>query len=100
PRDKSITVVGDGGVLFVGNGRNDAAPVMVRKSKLGRWQSGIGRRTQGLHRWLEARMPWPGEAAMFQRRYPPVRAPRGRVAGPDKPADFLRGPADMAAAIH
>src|SRR5439155_1232860 len=60
PRDKSLTVVGDEGVLFVGNVRNDTGPVMVRAANLGRWQSGIARRTQWLHRWLEARIPWPG----------------------------------------
>jgi predicted dehydrogenase len=100
PRDKSLTVVGDDGVLFVGNVRNDTGPVMVRAGNLGRWQSGIARRTQWLDRWLEARIPWSGGAAMFQRRYPPVCRQRGRLLGPGKPVDFLRGPAEMVEAIH
>lgn len=100
PRDKSITVVGDDGVLFVGNVRHDSGPVIVRGSKLARWQSGIARRTQWLQRWLETRIAWPGPEAMFQRRYPLARTHRGRLAGPGKPVDFMRGPAEMAAAIR
>ncbi len=99
PRDKSLTVIGDDGILFVGNVRNDTGPVMVRAGNMGRWQSSIGRRTQWLHRWLEARIPWPGAEAIFQRRYPLVRKGRGRTAGPNKPVDFMRGPAEMAEAI-
>lgn len=100
PRDKSMTVVGDDGVLFVGNVRSDAALVVVRGAQLGRWQSGIVRRTQWLHRWLEARIPWPGGEAFFQRTYPLVRKPRGHVVGPGKRVDFMRGPAEMAEAIR
>lgn len=100
PKDKSITVVGDDGVLFVGNVRNDAGPVIKRSSKLGRVQSFIAWRTQWLHRWLEARMAWPGYEALFQQQVPLVRKPRGAVVGPGKPVDFLRGPAEMAAAIR
>ena len=99
PRDKSMTVVADEGVLFVGNVRDDAAPVVVRKAKLGPWQSRVASRTQWLHRWFEARVPWPGQAVWFQRRYPAVRKLRGRVVGPGKPVDFMRGPAEMAEAI-
>ena len=37
---------------------------------------------------------------MFQRQYPLVREPRGRMAGPGKPVDFMRGPAEIAEAIR
>jgi hypothetical protein len=100
PRDKSLTVVGDEGVLFVGNVRNDAGPVMVRRSRLRRWESAIVKRTQWLHRWLEARTPWPGAETLFQRSYPLVRKPPGSVVGPNKSVDFMRGPAEMAEAIR
>ena len=100
PKDKSMTVIGDEGVLFVGNVRNDAGPVMVRPSKLGRWQTAIVRRTEWLHRWLEARIPWPGGQTMFQRRYPLARLPPGRMVGPGKPVDFMRGPAELVEAIR
>ena len=100
PKDKSITVIGDEGVLFVGNVRNDSAPVMMRRASLASWQSGIVRRTQWLNRWLEARLPWPGLEIAFQRQYPLVRKPIGRFVGPGKPVDFMRGPAEMADAIR
>ncbi len=99
PRDKSITVVGDDGVLFVGNVRNDHAPVIVRSSKLWRWRSRLAQRTQWLHRWLEERFPWPGAETMFQRTYPLVRQPAVRVGG-HKPVDFMRGPSEMTEAIR
>ena len=100
PRDKSITMIGDDGVLFVGNVRNDAGPVMVRKNSLSRWQSAIDRRIRWLHRWLESRIPWGGGDTLFQSQYPHVRRPRGTVVGAVKPVDFLRGPAEMADAIR
>ena len=100
PRDKSLTLVGDRGVLFIGNVRNDSGPVIVRAQNLGRWQSRIARHTEWFHRWLEARMPWPGAELMFQRQIPLVRKPRGRLVGPGKPVDFMRGPAEMADAIN
>lgn len=99
PRDKSMTVVGDEGVLFVGDMRDDHAPVFLRRSGLPRWQAALARRAAPLDRWLAARFPWPGTAALFQRRYPQVALPGGAAAAPTKPVDFLRGPAEMAAAI-
>jgi hypothetical protein len=98
PRDKSLTVIGDEGVLFVGNVRNDVGPVYLRRSKRGRLQSMFASRTNWLHRWLEARVQWPGCDVLFQRRIPLVRKPCGRLVGRGKPVDFLRGPAEMAEA--
>jgi predicted dehydrogenase len=100
PRDKSITVVGDDGVLFVGNVRDDAAPVLVRRWKLERWESRIARRLQWFQRWLSARVPWPGPEALFQRRYSLAQPPHLHQVGPGKPVDFMLGPAEMADAIR
>ena len=100
PKDKSLTIVGDDGVIFVGNLRNDAAPVYVRRAHLTRTQSRIVRRTQWLQHWLETRIPWPGPEVFFQRRYPLTREPRGRFVDRSKPVDFCRGPAEMADAIR
>ena len=94
-----LRVIGDDGVLFVGNVRNDHAPVIVRSSKLWRWRSRLAQRTQWLHRWLEERFPWPGAETMFQRTYPLVRQPAVRVGG-HKPVDFMRGPSEMTEAIR
>lgn len=99
PRDKSITVVGDDGVLFVGNVRDDDAPVFERRAQLGDFQAAIARRSQWLQRWLESRGFGAVRESLFQRRVAPCRAPRGRVVSPDKPVDFLLGPAELADAV-
>jgi predicted dehydrogenase len=100
PKDKSFTIIGDEGELFVGNVRNDVGPVLLRSSRLTRLQSAILRRTQGLHRWLEARLNWPGPEVLFQKNLPLARRPPSHLVSPGKPVDFLRGPAEMADAIR
>lgn len=100
PRDKSITVVGDAGVLFVGNVRDDGGPVMLRPSEMGPWQSRLAGRARSLHRWLEARVPVPGVDVLFSRRLPLVRPVAGLMSAPGKPVDFCRGPAELADAAR
>jgi predicted dehydrogenase len=100
PRDKSITVVGDDGVLFVGDVRNDAAPVMLRSATLDGWRGVAARRLRTVDRWLATRVQWPGSEALFQRQYPPMRAPRRQFVSVDKPVDFMSGPAEMVDAIR
>lgn len=99
PRDKSITIVGDDGVLFVGNVRHDAAPVMLRHDRRRRWESLLSGRVIGLQRWLGERLPMPGMDVLFSRQLPLVRQPVGRMARTDKPVDFCRGIAEVADAI-
>jgi len=100
PKDKSITVIGDDGALFVGNVRDDAAPVFLRPAHLSRMQAAIVNRTRGLQRWIGSRLNWPGPEVWFQQKLPPVAQGSRRVVSAAKPVDFLRGPAEMAAAIH
>jgi predicted dehydrogenase len=100
PRDKSITVVGDSGVLSVGNVRDDGAPVMFRPASGSRWESVLWRRVRPLYRWLQNRVSDAGLQALFASPYPSLRDPYTAAATPDKPVDFLRGPADMAEAIR
>lgn len=99
PRDKSITVIGDTGSLFVGNVRNEGAPVMWRQTSPGRWQSALARRTRWLQRWMEGRIAGAAVESLFARRYPLVRRPSGLAAADGKPVDFLRGPSELAQAI-
>lgn len=99
PRDKSITVVGDTGTLFVGSVRNEEAPVMWRRSSPGRWQAALAWRTRWLQRWMEGRLPGAAVESLFARRYPLVRTPSGLAAADGKPVDFLRGPSELAQAI-
>lgn len=99
PLDKSLTVIGDEGELIVGNVRNDACPVLHRRAQLTRWPLAISRRMKWLTSWLASRFSI-SEAALFQGTLPPICKTRETLVGPSKPVDFLRGPAEMAAAIR
>jgi predicted dehydrogenase len=99
PLDKSLSVVGDEGTLFVGNVRNDAAPVMLQSSALPRWQSALVRRTRIMQRWLEDRGALSAEA-LFARTYPLARPRSGGTVSSQKPVDFLRGPSELVQAIN
>ena len=100
PRDKSLTIVGDHGVLFVGNVRHDEGPVFVRTAAKGRVEGGITRRLQPVFQWLEGRLPAAALDQLFARRYPSRRSQPGAQVSPDKPVDFLLGPAELAAAVR
>jgi len=99
PRDKSLMIIGDEGVLFAADVRNDACPVYVRHATLPRWQAVLWSRLGPIDRFLSARMAWPGSDVLFQRRYPFCRPPSGHRVSRDKPVDFLRGPAELIEAI-
>ena len=96
PRDKSLTIIGDDGVLSVANVRNDVCPVYVRSIPAGRWRAAVERRVNGLRRWFPG---WDTEWHIW-RRYPMARRPPPRLLGGDKPVDFCRGPAEMVDAIR
>jgi predicted dehydrogenase len=99
PRDKSLTVVGDNGVLFVGNVRDETCPVGVRPDKLAGWQGFANSRLGFLDRFLSKRFNWPGSEVLFQRQYPFCREPASHHASGEKRVDFLRGPAELVQAI-
>jgi predicted dehydrogenase len=99
PFDKSIRIVGDQGTLFVGNVRNDAAPVMLQSSAPPRWQAALVRRTRIMQRWLEERGALSSADALFARTYPLARPRSGGVVSAQKPVDFLRGPSELVQAI-
>ena len=99
PRDKSIVVVGDRGVLSIGNVRDDAAPVMHRPAQPSAVESLIRRRAPWLARWAEARLSDAGLGAVLASSLPLVRPRQGGVVSADKRVDFLRGPAELAEAI-
>lgn len=99
PRDKSLTVVGDRGVLFVGHLRDDACPVFVRSTQLSGWRGVLNARLGVIERFMSQRVNWPGTDVLFQRRYPFCCEPRRHHASREKRVDFLRGPAELVAAI-
>src|SRR5262245_5521219 len=96
PKDKSLTIIGDDGILSVANVRNDVCPVYVRPIPAGRWWAAAERRVNGLRRWFPG---WDTEWHIW-RRYPMAQKPPPRLLGGDKNVDFCRGPAEMADAIH
>lgn len=103
PRDKSLTVIGDDGVIFASDVRDDACPVYIRHIPANRRDGAIERRLNPLQRWLESclqTIPWSGREWRIQRRYPFARKPSGRFASKGKRVDFCRGPAEMAEAIR
>jgi predicted dehydrogenase len=95
PRDKSLTIIGDDGILAIPNVRNDVCPVYIRSIPAGRWRTAVERRVNRLRRWLGSNTEW-----HIWRRYPMRRRPATPLLGPEKPVDFCRGPAEMADAIR
>jgi predicted dehydrogenase len=99
PRDKSITVVGDSGTLFVGNVRDEAAPVMIRRDRpAGLIARGL-KRSRVLRGFVEQRLGLSAIEALQAEPLPQARTPGVLAASPHKRVDFLRGPSDMAEAI-
>jgi|SRR5215813_3188607 len=98
PKDKSLTIIGDDGVLLVPDVRNDVCPVYVRWIPPRGLQGGIERRANRLRRLL--RLPGSEIDWHFWDKYPFVSEPRRRLVGEDKPVDFCRGPAELVDAIQ
>ncbi len=99
PRDKSLTVVGDAGVAFVTDVRNDRAPVFVRPSNGNRIEAAVQRRLRPITRWLEQRVPAAVIDRLAAKRYRPVKSAKPAAVAADKPVDFLLGVSELAEAI-
>jgi predicted dehydrogenase len=104
PKDRSLTLIGDAGVLYTKDMRDDASAIYVRRTPLSRLQGALEYR---LEYWLdrvERRLnwiPWSwGNHWRLHHKYPFARKPGMRSSGRYKPVDFCRGPADMAEAIQ
>jgi predicted dehydrogenase len=103
PHDKSLTIIGDEGVIFTDCVRNDSGPVYVRRLPTQGRISRVERWLNSLRSGLESRLPWiawSGSDWRFQRKYPFARTPSRSFVSRDKRVDFLRGPAEMAEAIR
>lgn len=96
PKDKSLTIIGDAGVLTVANVRNDVCPVYLRKLPATPSQAAIERRVNRLRKWVRANgnRDW-----QRRRKLPLTRKPPAIFVSESKPVDFCRGIAEMAAAI-
>jgi predicted dehydrogenase len=98
PLDKSLTIIGDDGVISTDNVRDEASPVFVKTMPSGGLQAGFERRVNRLRNWVQPSTVTDGW--QIKRRYPPARKPSGRFVSSSKSVDFCRGPAEMAEAIR
>jgi predicted dehydrogenase len=97
PHDKSLTIIGDDGVMSVSNVRNDMAPVRIRAIPPRGWRARLERQVEKTRKTLKlsgGEQDW-----HVWSTYPmPGRLP-GRFVSDEKPVDFCRGPAELADAI-
>jgi predicted dehydrogenase len=98
PKDKSLTIIGEDGVLFVEDVRKDICPVHVRHIPASRLHAALERRVNRLRTTL--RLPGSDKEWHVWARHPMVGKPPGRFVGKGKAVDFSRGPAEMERAIR
>jgi predicted dehydrogenase len=102
PRDKSMTIVGDEGTLTVSNVRHDDGAIWLHRRRESGWRAEViklvDRAQRNLDAWLPGH-PWRGREWHWPRRVQLVRKHEGVFVSPQKPVDFARGPAELAASI-
>jgi len=103
PKDKSLTVVGDDGYLFVRHLRNDTEPVYIRRDRMStnthRVENLVNRLRKKFSGLLD-RLPFPTGEFLMYTQVPLVLSRKSHKVGEDKPVDFMLGPAEMVEAIH
>lgn len=103
PHDKSLTIVGDHGVLSTRSLRDDAAPVYLRLEPLGGTLAKAERTINGMQRWLERHaswVPWAWKEWRFEKMIPFARRPPPLLPRDGKRVDFCRGPAELVRAVR
>ncbi len=96
PVDKSLTVVGEKGVLLVRYLRNDREPILISNDGTGSAWGWVSHRLRKVAKRLGVGV---GEFGLY-RRFRKPDGPAFAPAGRGKPVDFLRGVQDMADAIR
>jgi predicted dehydrogenase len=96
PEDKSITVVGDEGYIYVRHLRNDKHVVEVHRNLDRTHASRLSRKILKKLRRMAQRY----HLHSGFRNFPPLNMGRFRKAARGKPVDFFRGPQDMLDAIR
>jgi predicted dehydrogenase len=98
PKDKSLTIIGDDGILHVPELRNDFGPAyfqrMPPRGRVGGIESRLNRLTATFRRHCGI-----GEWR-YRERLPLVGQPGRKFVSDAKPVDFCRGPAELAAAVR
>lgn len=102
PLDKSITIVGEKGVLQVRNVRDDTARVYVQRTPRKRLVAGVANRLGHLSARLgrTLRLPFSISAPRIERTMANAGGLDFKRAAINKPVDFMRGPAELEAAIR
>jgi len=102
PMDKSITLIGERGNLHTKYVRNDGAPVYVKRTPPNRYVAGLGSRFGHMRVKFEQllRLPFSVSGLTIEKKYPYARKPNFKNSAGNKPVDFLRGPAELAAAVR
>jgi predicted dehydrogenase len=103
PLDKSLTVVGDDGIIYINTVRNDSGPVYIQHIPARGRLNGVERRMNRVRRWLQPHLPFAlgvGEDWHFKRKYPFARRPAGAIVDSSKRVDFNRGPAELVEALQ
>lgn len=98
PNDKSITIIGDDGILSVLDVRNDLCPVYFQPTPARGIAAGVERRVNRFRRllhWPRAEIAW-----HYRKKLTLAQRHRGRLVSDSKPVDFCRGPAELASAIR
>ncbi|MBI4238664.1 MAG: Gfo/Idh/MocA family oxidoreductase [Deltaproteobacteria bacterium] len=104
PLDKSLMIVGDEGVLYTKDIRDDAAPVYIRhhvqRRLCGAFEYRFEHWRTRWERWLNW-IPWNwGHHWQLNWKVPFARKPTLRSSGRYKPIDFCRGPVEMVSALQ
>jgi predicted dehydrogenase len=97
PKDKSLTIIGDGGVLSVSNVRNDVSPIHLRRAKPPRLRAALERRINKIGKLVN---PNRGDEWQSMETLRVKAKPKHHFASSTKRVDFCRGPAELAAAIN
>jgi len=104
PLDKSLTIIGETGIIYTSTVRKEPNPVYVQHIPPYRRLAGIiERRINRVRGWAQSCLPitlTTGDDWHIRRKYPFARRPTRLVAGVDKPVDFNRGPAELAEAVR
>ena len=103
PRDKSLMIVGDDGIIYTDTVRSDVGPVYFQKIPTEGRLGGIERRLNRVRGWLQDILPvvpWSGREWQFRRKLPLVKPGPKHLVSRGKAVDFLRGPAEMASSIQ
>ena len=98
PKDKSLTIIGDEGVVNVPDVRNERSPIYVRKVPSTRWRNAVERRVNSLRRSLK--IPGFDNDWHFWDRYQYARKSPAHLVSSEKPVDFCRGLAELVNAIR